>query len=46
MEPRVATQVIAGTWTWQSCPVRAWSDVGVTSLQALGAPFLIDSDAL
>ena len=27
-------------------PVRTWSDAGVTSLQALQAPFLIDNDAL
>ena len=27
-------------------PVRGWNDVGVTSLQALEAPLLVDSDAL
>jgi TRAP-type C4-dicarboxylate transport system substrate-binding protein len=27
-------------------PTRAWGDIGVTSLQALMAPFLIDSDGL
>jgi len=42
----VAGQVIAGDVELALVPVRAWSDVGVTSLQALGAPLLIDSDAL
>ncbi len=45
-EQRVASQVIAGDVDLAVVPVRAWSDVGVTSLQALAAPFLIDSDAL
>jgi TRAP-type C4-dicarboxylate transport system substrate-binding protein len=46
LEQQVASQVIAGTVDMALVPVRSWSDVGVTSLQALGAPFLIDNDAL
>lgn len=42
----VASQVIAGDVELALVPVRAWNDVGVTSLQALAAPLLIDSDAL
>ena len=42
----VAGQVIAGDVELALVPVRAWSSVGVTSLQALAAPLLIDSDAL
>ena len=45
-EQQVGAQVIAGDVDMAVVPVRAWSDVGVTSLQALGAPFLIDNDAL
>ena len=45
-ELTVARQVVAGDVELALVPVRAWSDVGVTSLQALEAPMLIDSDAL
>jgi len=45
-EQQVADRVIAGDVDMAVVPVRAWSDVGVTSLQALQAPFLIDNDAL
>ena len=40
----VAGQVIAGDVELALVPVRAWNDAGVTSLQALEAPLLIDSD--
>ena len=33
-----------GAYQMAVVPARAWSDAGVTSLQALQAPFLIDSD--
>ena len=46
LEQQVAADVIAGAVDMAVVPVRSWSDVGVTSLQALGAPFLIDNDAL
>ena len=42
----VAGQVIAGDVELALVPVRAWSDVGVTSLDVLEAPLLIDSDDL
>ena len=42
----VAGQVIAGDVELALVPVRGWNDVGVTSLQALEAPLLVDSDAL
>lgn len=45
-EQVVAGQVIAGDVEMALVPTRSWSDVGVTSLQALMAPFLIDNDAL
>lgn len=41
-----AERVMSGDVEMGLVPVRAWSDVGVTSLQALMAPFLIDNDAL
>jgi len=41
-----AERVMSGDVEMGLIPVRAWSDVGVTSLQALMAPFLIDNDAL
>jgi len=45
-ESIVAGQVMSGEVELALVPVRAWSDVGVTSLQALIAPVLIDSDEL
>ena len=45
-EQIVAGRVISGDVDLAVVPVRAWSDLGVTSLEALGAPFLIDNDAL
>ena len=42
----VAGQVMAGDVELALVPVRGWNDVGVTSLQALEAPLLVDSDAL
>ncbi len=46
LEQQVAADVIAGAVDMAVVPVRSWSDVGVTSLHALGTPFLIDNDAL
>jgi TRAP-type C4-dicarboxylate transport system substrate-binding protein len=45
-EQIVANRVISGDVEIAVVPVRTWGDVGVTSLQALQAPFLIDNDAL
>jgi TRAP-type C4-dicarboxylate transport system substrate-binding protein len=45
-EQQVAGRLIAGDVDMAVLPVRTWPDAGVTSLQALGAPFLIDNDAL
>jgi TRAP-type transport system periplasmic protein len=42
----VAQQVLAGDVDLALVPVRAWNDAGVTSVQALEAPSLIDTDAL
>jgi TRAP-type C4-dicarboxylate transport system substrate-binding protein len=41
-----ARRVIDGDVDLAVIPSRAWTDVGVTSVQALMAPFLIDSDEL
>src|SRR5262249_40899880 len=45
-EPAVARRVISGDLELGLIPVRAWNDVGVTSLQALQAPLGIDDEAL
>lgn len=42
----VARKVMDGTLDMGNVPTRAWDVEGVTSLQALNAPFLITSDAL
>jgi TRAP-type C4-dicarboxylate transport system substrate-binding protein len=41
-----AQRVMSGDVELAAVPVRAWNDVGVTSLQALMAPSLIDGDAI
>ena len=45
-DQRVAEMVIDGQLDMALVPARAWDELGVTTLQALQAPFLIDSDAL
>jgi len=45
-DQRVAEMVIDGQLDLALVPARAWDELGVTTLQALQAPFLIDSDAL
>jgi TRAP-type C4-dicarboxylate transport system substrate-binding protein len=45
-EAIAAERVMAGEVEMGVIPVRAWNDVGVTSLQALATPFLIHDDAL
>ena len=45
-EPRVAELVRTGTLDAALVPARTWDLEGVTSLQALQAPFLITSEAL
>jgi TRAP-type C4-dicarboxylate transport system substrate-binding protein len=45
-EPITARRLLSGDVQLATIPVRTWNDVGVTSFQALMAPFLIDSDAL
>src|SRR4051812_16608794 len=45
-EPVAAQRVLSGDVELAVIPSRAWGDVGVTSVQALMAPFLIDSDQL
>jgi TRAP-type C4-dicarboxylate transport system substrate-binding protein len=45
-ETKVGRQVMSGQVEMAVVPVRAWGDLGVSSLQALQAPFLIDTDAL
>lgn len=42
----VTNKVTAGDVELAIAPVRAWSDTDATSVLALGAPLLIDSDAL
>src|SRR5204862_6041338 len=42
----VTDKVVSGDVELAIAPVRAWADAGVTSVQALSAPFLIDSDPL
>jgi TRAP-type C4-dicarboxylate transport system substrate-binding protein len=45
-EPVAARRVLSGDVELAVIPSRAWTDAGVTSVQALMAPFLIDSDEL
>ena len=45
-EKVLTDMVMAGDVELAIAPVRAWSDAGVTSVDALGAPLLIDSDPL
>src|SRR4051794_24300215 len=45
-EKVVTDKVTSGDIELAMAPVRAWADAGVTSVQALSAPFLIDSDPL
>ena len=45
-EPIAARRVQSGDVELAVIPTRAWTDAGVTSVQALMAPFLIDNDAL
>ena len=45
-EKVVTDMVMSGDVELAIAPVRAWSDAGVTSVQALQAPLLIDSDTL
>lgn len=45
-ERGVANLVVDGTYELGLAGARGWDDAGVTSLQALQAPFLIDDDAL
>jgi TRAP-type C4-dicarboxylate transport system substrate-binding protein len=45
-EPIAAQRVLSGDVDLAVIPSRAWGDVGVSSVQALMAPFLIDSDQL
>ena len=42
----VTGQLVAGDYELALEPVRAWSDAGVTSLEALEAPLLVDNDSL
>lgn len=45
-DQRVARMVVAGDLDMGMIPARAWDTEGVTSLRALHAPFLVDSNAL
>ena len=45
-EKIVTDKVMAGDVELAIAPVRAWGDAGVNSMQALGAPLLIDNDPL
>ncbi len=45
-EPELAKRVVAGTQELGFVPGRAWDQAGVTSLEALQAPFLISDDSL
>jgi len=45
-DQKTAQKVIAGKYQLALVPSRAWDVLGVTSLRALQAPFLVDSDAL
>jgi TRAP-type C4-dicarboxylate transport system substrate-binding protein len=45
-DQKTAQKVMDGRYTLATVPARAWDVLGVTSLQALQAPFLVNSDAL
>ena len=45
-DQKTAKKVIDGKYQLALVPARAWDVLGVTSLQALQAPFLVNSDAL
>jgi TRAP-type C4-dicarboxylate transport system substrate-binding protein len=45
-DQRVAEMISDGELDMGLVPARAWDELGVTTLQALQAPFLIDSEAL
>jgi len=45
-DQKTARKVIDGKYQLALVPARAWDVFGVTSLQALQAPFLVNSDAL
>jgi C4-dicarboxylate-binding protein DctP len=45
-DQKTARKVIDGRYQLALVPARAWDVLGVTSLEALQAPFLVDSDAL
>jgi TRAP-type C4-dicarboxylate transport system substrate-binding protein len=45
-DQKTAQKVIAGRYQLALVPSRAWDVLGVTSLRALQAPFLVNSDAL
>jgi TRAP-type C4-dicarboxylate transport system substrate-binding protein len=45
-DQKTAQKVIDGKYELALVPARAWDVLGVTSLQALQAPFLVNSDAL
>jgi TRAP-type C4-dicarboxylate transport system substrate-binding protein len=45
-DQQTAKKVIDGTYELALVPSRAWDVFGVTSLQAIQAPFLVNSDAL
>jgi C4-dicarboxylate-binding protein DctP len=45
-DQKTAKKVIDGTYELALVPARAWDVFGVTSLQAIQAPFLVNSDAL
>jgi TRAP-type C4-dicarboxylate transport system substrate-binding protein len=45
-DQKTAEKVIDGRYALAIVPARAWDVLGVTSLQAIQAPFLVNSDAL
>jgi TRAP-type C4-dicarboxylate transport system substrate-binding protein len=45
-DQKTAQKVIEGRYALAVVPARAWDVLGVTSLQALQAPFLVNNDAL
>jgi TRAP-type C4-dicarboxylate transport system substrate-binding protein len=45
-DQKTARKVMDGRYELGLVPARAWDVLGVTSLEALQAPFLVDSDAL
>jgi C4-dicarboxylate-binding protein DctP len=45
-DQKTAQKVIDGSYALAIVPARAWDVLGVTSLQAIQAPFLVNSDAL